>query len=479
MPPVPPRAKRIAGWPPAPVPALSALATVCLDFLSPLPFQKPVPLRVGLRARLRPMKLPSFLLVGSLVANAVLLTWWLAPDRASPALTAHNSSTRAPATAAPSLTPRAAPSALTPAALREHLTSLGLPPAAVTALVRARLYAPHDARRRELLTAASQSLPWWKFAKRPPSYDSSIHLTPAARKELHDLEAEARAATLATLGPVPLDPTGSIAARYAFLSPEKAVLLDALEQDYRNLNSELRDELGRVRTTADREREKLLETERQRDLAVLLSPAEREILDQRTSPTATRLASRMLAFQATEEEYRALYAIQKSFEQTSALLANPAHGSRVPSIDSQPEFTKQIRAALGETRFADWESSTQTHVQALAQLAVVNNLPPTAVREVNALLTAAAASSWTLVTDDARPPAERTAALAQLAADTRAHVAAKLGPDVTEKYLRDVFWIDLMANGGGVQLTGGSISMRSIAPITRPAAPPAPTTPGK
>ena len=70
-------------------------------------------------------------------------------------------------------------------------------------------------------------------------------------------------------------------------------------------------------------------------------------------------------------------------------------------------------------------------------------------------------------------------ALAQLAADTRAHVAAKLGPDVTEKYLRDVFWIDLMANGGGVQLTGGSISMRSVAPITRPAAPPAPTTPGK
>ena len=106
-------------------------------------------------------------------------------------------------------------------------------------------------------------------------------------------------------------------------------------------------------------------------------------------------------------------------------------------------------------------------------------MPPTAVREVNALLTAAAASSWTLVTDDARPTEQRAAALAQLAADTRAHVAAKLGPDVTEKYLRDVFWIDLMANGGGVHLTGGSISMRSVAPITRPAAPPAPTTPGK
>ena len=187
----------------------------------------------------------------------------------------------------------------------------------------------------------------------------------------------------------------------------------------------------------------------------------------------------MLAFQATEEEYRALYAIQKSFEQHFTLPASPASGSRVPSIDSQPEFTKQIRATLGETRFADWESSTQTHVQALAQLAVVNNLPPTAVREVNALLAAAAASSWTLVNDDARPTEQRAAALAQLAAATRTQVAAKLGPDVTEKYLRDVFWIDLMANGGGVQLTGGSISMRSVAPITRPAAPPAPTTPGK
>ena len=69
--------------------------------------------------------------------------------------------------------------------------------------------------------------------------------------------------------------------------------------------------------------------------------------------------------------------------------------------------------------------------------------------------------------------------IAQLAAETRTQVAAKLGGDVAAKYLRDVFWIDLMANGGGVQLTGGSISLRSVAPVNRPAAPPAPTTPGK
>lgn len=423
------------------------------------------------------MKLPAFLLVGSLVVNAALLTCWLARDRTSP--TASTAETRASATAAPSATSPVSLATLAPAALRERLRQLGLPPEAITALVRARIYARHDARRRELLAAASRSLPWWKFARRPPTSDPSFHLTPAERKEIHDLDAEARATTLAELGPSALDPTGSVAARYAFLSPEKAVLLDALERDYLNLNSELRDELGRVRTAADREREKLLETERQRDLDALLTPAERAILDQHASPTATRLATRMRAFQATEEEYRALYAIQKAFEQSSALPANPTPGSRVPSIDSQPEFTQKIREALGEARFAEWEFSTQTHVRALADLAVVANLPPPTVRDITALLTATAASSWKIVTDDARPPEQRSAALAQLAADTRAQVAAQLGPDIATTYLREVFWFDLLTKGGGVKLTGGGIGMRTVGPVSPPATPSASTPPGK
>lgn len=416
------------------------------------------------------MKLPTLLLAGSLLGNAALLTFWR---------------TRAPSPAtspAPAVNPPAAPApsspislaTLTPNALRDHLRSLGLPPAAITALVRSQIYSRHDTRRRELLAAASQSLPWWQFAKRPPTYDASIHLTPAQRKELADLAAEARAATLATLGPAALDPTGSIAARYAFLSPEKAVLLDALEQDYRNLNAELRDELGRVRTPADREREKLLETERQRDLDALLSPAERDLLDQQASPTASRLAARMRAFNATEEEYRAIYAIQKSFDQQSALPANPAPGTRVPSIDNQPEFTQKIRAALGDARFADWEFSTQPHVRALADLAVAAHLPPPTVRDITALLTATAASSWKIVTDDARAPAQRTAALAQLAADTRTQVAAQLGADIAAKYLRDVFWFDLVANGAGVNLTGGGTMIQSVGPVARPSSPPSP-----
>ncbi len=418
------------------------------------------------------MKLRPLLLAASLLGNAALLTLWLTrtPSPATPP--------------APALTPPAAPSpsspvslaTIAPAALRDHLRALGLPPAAIDALVRSQIYARHDARRRELLTAASQSLPWWQFAKRPPTYDPSIHLTRAERKELADLAAEARAATLATLGPAALDPTGSIAARYAFLSPEKAVLLEALEQDYRNLNSELRDELGRVRTAADREREKLLATERQRDLAALLSPSERDLLDQQASPTASRLAARMRAFNATEEEYRAIYAIQKSFDQQTSLPANPAPGTRVPSIDNQPEFTQKIRAALGDARFADWEFSTQPHVRALADLAVSANLPPPTIRDLTALLTATAASSWKIVTDNSQPPAQRSAALAQLAAEARTQVAAQLGADIAAKYLRDVFWFDLVANGAGVNLTGGGTMIQSVGPATPP---PTPPTPGK
>ncbi|MCX6953229.1 MAG: hypothetical protein NTV51_13840 [Verrucomicrobia bacterium] len=331
---------------------------------------------------------------------------------------------------------------------------------------------PPDARRRELLAAALSSLPWWKAAKRPPGSDPILLLTPAERKELHDLEAEARAATLAQLGPGALDPDGNLAARYAFLPPEKAVLLSALERDYENLNSDLRETAGRVRTPADREQEQLLETERQRDLAALLSPAEREALALRSSPAAKRLASRMLAFQATEEEYRALYAIQQSFDEQFPASPRPTPGTLIPSLDSQPEFTKKIRDALGEARFADWETSSQMHVQALARLAVVNHLAPETVRDVTSILSATAATSWSIVNDHARPADQRTAALAQLAADTRGQITAKLGADTATKYLRDVVWFEPLANGTGVRLTpNGGLSLQGV---SRPAAPTAP-----
>ncbi len=128
-----------------------------------------------------------------------------------------------------------------------------------------------------------------------------------------------------------------------------------------------------------------------------------------------------------------------------------------------------------DARFAEWKFSTQTHVRALADLAVVANLPATTVRDVTALLTATAATSWKIVTDDARPPEQRSAALAQLAADTRAQVAAQLGADIATNYLRDIFWFDLLTNGGGVNLTGGGVALRAVGPVTRPALPPAPS----
>lgn len=410
-------------------------------------------------------KLRAALLAGSLTANVALVAWWLVRDRPAAAAPA-------PSLAA-TVIPVDAPF-LAPAALQEHLTQLRLPPATIAAAVRARIYARHDTRRRELLAAAATSTPWWKAANRTGPGDPLRLLAPAQRKELHDLEAAARAATLAQLGPAALDPDGKIAARYSFLTPEKAVLLEALESDYRNLTAELRDEMRGLTTASDREKEKLLATERQRDLATLLSPAELDALGQRTAPTASRLAPHMMAMQATEEEYRAIYAAQKALdEKFPAAYAAGTPASERPTAAARAEFDRQLRAALTPERFAEWETSGQIHASALARLALVNNLPAQTVRDVTALMTATADHSWRISQANDLTVEQRVASLAQLAKDTRAQVSAKLGPDTATAYLRDVFWMDTIANGGAVHLTGGGMAIRNLVP--RPPSTPAPS----
>eukprot|EP01031_Cornospumella_fuschlensis_P051374 gene51374-biopygen41278 len=170
----------------------------------------------------------------------------------------------------------------------------------------------------------------------------------------------------------------------------------------------------------------------------------------------------MMTMQATEEEYRALYPLLKAFDEKFPGAHNPdtTPGAR-PTAEARAAFDQQIRTALRPERFADWESSVQIHATTLARLALANNLPPQTVRDMNALMTATAASSWRIAQDSALTSEQRAAALGRLAHDTRTQVSSHLGATTATTYLRDVFWIDTIANGGAVRLSSEGISIRT------------------
>jgi hypothetical protein len=433
------------------------------------------------------MKPTRLLLTASLAANAVLLgcfVWREAvPERADAAREV-NGRQQDRVRPASSTTEVHDFATVTPSALRDRLRQLGLPKAAIDALVRARIYSAYEARRRELVAAAMQSLPWWRTTS--VRYDPLTALTVDQRKELRELEAAARSAALNLLGPAALDRDGAIARRYSFLPPDKAVLVDALERDYRDLGAELKEDTRNVRTAADRAQEKFLEAEHQRDLAALLTPAEREAFDLRASPAAEHLSLRMAAFQPTEEEYRALFAIQRSFDEKypPGTMLPGGNGPVSPfpttaTLQNVPEIQQQIRGALSDARFADWQLSGQFFFQSLALEAPSLGVTFETVKQVAVLLTDTSASSWRIGDDRTLSPEQKKQAIIDLAAATGEQVTAMLGAAASETLLtRTVRWFPSIAAGAAVKVDGNNTSTRSFSPApARPAMPGASSPP--
>jgi hypothetical protein len=366
---------------------------------------------------------------------------------------------------------------LAPAVLRTELGQLGLPKETVDALVRARIFARHDARRRELIHEAANSPHWWRAAGL--RIDPLRTLTPAQRKELRDLETAARDEALALLGPAALDRDGALAFRYRYVPPEKAVLLDALERDYKNLGAELDESSRWFRTPGDLEHKKLLAAERDRDLAALLTPTEREIFELRESPAAQQygFGLQMSAFEASEEEYRKLFALQKAAhvqlpDRGGSLSAEA--GARVGAVFDQLQL--DIRATLGETRYADWVMAAQQHYTSLVGFARANDIPRETVREVAGIVTDTLNGSWRLATDASLTGPQKKTGLADLVAAARVQVAAKLGPDLAAAYLKDgSTHFDAMASGSAFRINprGGF----GVTPVDSPRLPSAPSAP--
>ncbi|MCX6953230.1 MAG: hypothetical protein NTV51_13845, partial [Verrucomicrobia bacterium] len=245
--------------------------------------------------------LVSALLGVSLVANA-LLAWLLFSAPVSPP----------PIVPPPVSSAVAAPLPTRPAGsdphlvLRDRLLSLGLSDTEVRAALRAAIAAPRLARQRQLRSLTTP-LPWWQ------GFVVGYRFTPEQEAELRGLRLAERTeltrlfGRTGALNPADVEP-------YLFLPPDRAASLAALERDYRELHAQLA-EASPTDPGASDARRRELDREHDRDLAALLSREERTALDLHSSPTARALASRMAYFEGTEAEFRAVYDLQKAFDE--------------------------------------------------------------------------------------------------------------------------------------------------------------------
>jgi hypothetical protein len=382
------------------------------------------------------MKLLPILLAASLVANAALIGLLVAGARSGRSSADQaGAALRPDATRAQAEAPAATWSDFQNenlAAQIERLRAEEFSPAMIRAIVSAQVR-ERFATRRAAIEATAETAFWL-----PPNSD------PATRTALFALDREERKTIADLLGP---DPENGAAARlqrqFPDWSPAKIEQLAQINERYDEQRAELLATMGSG-PLADRSKIDALAKTMHQEFAGVLSPQELEEFDLRASQTANQLRYTLQAFNATEQEFRALYTLQSAFdEQNPPLRTGMSQEQMRARTEAQRILSESISATLGAERYAEYQRATDFNYRRTTQLVARLELPPETANEIYAVqqdIQRRAAALRSVQAPD------RLTQLTALAAEAETKIAAKLGPRGFEAYKQNgATWLQNLA----------------------------------
>jgi len=427
------------------------------------------------------MKPPTLLLATSLAANAALLALLLfrpAPSDSASAMVA-------PAALADSAPASSAKNDALVAALASGdaaaLTAAGISPEVINQLAAARAFGrlAKLAREQDRPSGGAPTEYWRKVRQAPPP-----RTTREQRAERAAAEREFEATMRAAFGE---DPFGGSGDRMAFLPAATREKLRQIERDYEEMRRDVSQDSDGIQLPADREKWRLLEAEKQRDINAALAPSEREQLELRTSRSANIVIERYGDILASEDEYKRLFALQKAFDDkysTPDYQGRPRtpEENRVRS-EAERQLNDELRATLGEDRWAAIPRASDNEYRSLNTIASRLGLPAAIPDQVYAVRDTYAAQSAAINQNVALTPAERRTQFTELVNRAKADVRAKLGPEGADTYVRQAGWLQLLQNGTAFTTDARQLPVGSPRPTGNatafPLPPPRPPVPPK
>lgn len=229
---------------------------------------------------------------------------------------------------------------------------------------------------------------------------------------------------------------------YAFVSEEKRDQILALKAKYDEMEQEVYARAQGLMLEQDEQELKRIQELREKELASILSPQELEEYELRHSSIAENLRGQLAGFEPNEEEFRRLFRIQKDFEKE---INRSLNGDEVDAIrdDAQQALDVEMRKALGDARFSEWQRAQDPDYKALMQVADRFNLP----RELSAnIYDMKLQAEQQKLQIDANPnltPQQRQAALERIRQATESTLASTMPREVFQSYRRAAGqWID-------------------------------------
>jgi hypothetical protein len=257
-----------------------------------------------------------------------------------------------------------------------ELRSAGFPPEVVRAIASALLNEQFAARQKALDPDADKRA-FWKDRNSDPKYQLAAN----------QLWAEQRRALREILGPdaESQDPMTLARQRQQFgnLSPEKMTQAQDVVRDFNEKRQEVY--ASGVFAAADREKITELEKQQRAALAQVLSPAEMEEYDLRSSNTGRTLRTELSAFNPTEEEFRTIFKLRQPFDEQW----NRNYDSGLPSQEdmtrrstANKELSERIKAMLGPVRGPEYELATDSNYRRTSQVVARLELPPETTKQL-------------------------------------------------------------------------------------------------
>ena len=314
--------------------------------------------------------------------------------------------------------------------------------------------------REEALRGPRKKLKYWQTE--PP-------LSLATRKALAELRREKSRLRVELLGPDPADAADDTNP----LPLEKRTAARLINEDYAATLKELRDLAGIRGTLLPAERAQLtaFENEQRRELAALLTPGELAEFDARYSPTTQQLRYSIFGMSPTEDEFRRILAAQWSIEDEMRGTDKPVAQwvDFFNREDLRAKLDAAVKAAVGETRFADYQRAKDSEFQTLARFTARAGSPLDGAVQAWGVRSEAAIESRRIADDKEMSDEQKGDALKTLANKTREQFGAAVGPAAAAAYLQSpsASWFAYIDKGWAVTIRDRGMSMSPVSPAAK------------
>jgi hypothetical protein len=274
--------------------------------------------------------------------------------------------------------------------------------------------------------------------------------------------------------------------RNKFLPVGKRDTLRRIEQDYSEMTSELYRDQNGIQLASDRAKIKLLNDEKERDIAAALTPEEFEQYQLHSSQTANSISNRYGNAIQSEEDYKKIFALQKAFDtqypNDMFMAGPPSQDVMRARSDAQRKLNDDIRAAIGEDNFAVYQRANDNDYKTLTSLQNRLTLPTGTADQVYSMRDTYAAQSQQINANGDLTSQQRREQLTALANQAKTDLTGKLGEEGANAYAQRAQWMQMLKNGSAFSTNpkdaqGGNPSGYNTVYPVRPVLPSAPSKP--